>query len=58
MYCTLVKLIIISPIFNGYQINDACVVSDLGIEIDTSLKCDAHIKRIVGSKPTLGLRSF
>jgi len=49
MYCKLVKLIIIIPIFfNGRQINDACVVSDLGIEIDLSLKYDAHINRIVG----------
>jgi len=37
MYCTLVKLIIISPIFNGRQINDAFVISDLGIEIDSTL---------------------
>jgi len=48
MYCTLVKIIIIIPIFNGRRINDACVVSDLGIEIDSSLKYDAHINKIVG----------
>jgi len=48
MYCILVKLIIIIPIFNGRQINDACGVSDLGIEIDSSLKYDAHINKIVG----------
>jgi len=34
--------------FNGRQINDACVVSDRGIEIDSSLKYDAHINKIVG----------
>jgi len=37
-----------SYFFNGRQINDACVVSDLGIEIDSSLKYDAHINKIVG----------
>jgi len=36
-----------SYLFNGCQINDACVVSDLGIEIDSSLKYDAHINKIV-----------
>ena len=34
--------------FKGCQINDACIVSDLGIEIDSSLKYDAHINKIVG----------
>jgi len=49
VYCTLVELIIIIPKFvNGCKINDACVVSDLGIEIDSSLKYDAHINKIVG----------
>jgi len=47
MYCTLAKLIISIPTFYGCQINDACVVSDLGIEIDSSLKYDAHINKIV-----------
>jgi len=37
-----------SYFFDGRQINDACVVSDLGIEIDLSLKYDAHINKIVG----------
>jgi len=37
-----------SYFFNGRQINDACVVSDLGIEIESSLKYDAHINKIVG----------
>jgi len=44
----MVKLIIIIPIFlKGCQINDARVVSDLRIEIDSSLKYDAHINKIV-----------
>jgi len=34
--------------FHACQINVACVVSDLGIEIDSSLKYDGHINRIVG----------
>ena len=34
--------------FNGCQINDACIVSDLGIDIDSSLKYDAHMNKIVG----------
>ena len=33
--------------FNGCQINDACIVSDFGIEIDSSLKCDAHTNILV-----------
>ena len=33
--------------FNGCQINDACIVFDLSIEIDSSLKYDAHIIKIV-----------
>jgi hypothetical protein len=37
-----------SYFFNGCKINDACVVSDLGIEIDSSLKYDVHINKIVG----------
>jgi len=48
MYCKLVKLIHHIHIFCGRQINDACVVSDLGIEIDLSLKYDAHMNKIVG----------
>jgi len=30
------------------QINDVCVVSDLGIEIDSLLKYDTHINKIIG----------
>jgi len=37
-----------SYFFNGCQINDACVVSDLGIEIYSSLKYDAHINKTDG----------
>ena len=48
MYCTLVNLIIIIAFFNGCQVNDICNVSHLGIEIDSSLKYDAHINKIVG----------
>jgi len=48
MYCILVKLIIIIPICYGCQINYACVVSDLGLEIYSSLKYDARTNKIVG----------
>jgi len=41
-------LIIIPIFFSEHQINDACVVSDLGIEINSTLKNDAHINTIVG----------
>jgi len=55
-YCILVKLIFIIPTFNGCPINDACVVSDLGLEIDSSLKYDAHINTTVGKAyPRIGV---
>jgi len=45
MYCTMVKLIIIISIF---LMTPVCV-SDLGIEIDSYLKYDAHMNDIVGT---------
>lgn len=37
-----------SYFFNNFLIPDSNVVSDLGVEIDSSLKYDAHINKIVG----------
>ena len=59
MYCTLVNLIIIIAIFfNGCHINDACIVSDLGIEINSSVKYDAHINEIVAKACWRSLQRF
>ena len=34
--------------FNGRLFWDSNIISDLGVEIDSSLKYDAHINKIIG----------